>query len=185
MALTDAEWATRKKAVQEYSLYRPYLLYMSFIPVANQKQQVPPTNTFGIESIDYGEQFTLAELYAAGESDTGWCFHNGQLLLTPAPKDTTAIKIVWRQLHAPDEISRTHPTVPTRDSHIVDWLVEAVAAEASATPVELGLSGYTIGGTTVRWAQSGGGGSPNSASRAARFRERAQAALSEPMASWG
>lgn len=182
--LTDAEWELYKAAVQEYSAYRPYLQYEAFVPVVGQQNQVPAEGAFGIESCDYGVRFTLAEVMIGSEGEQGWCLSNGVLYLYPEPADTTPINIVWRIAHQPDELSRTFPTLPAQDQYIVDWLVEAVTAESAATPVELGLTGYTIGGTTVKWSQQGGAGT-SQATRSERLRARALAALQEPMGEWG
>jgi hypothetical protein len=183
--MTDEEWGLWKTAVAEYSMYRPYLQSEAFVPVADSIQQVPAEGAYGIESIDYGEQVTLTEVMTAAEGEQGWCFENGMLHLTPAPADTTPINVVWRILHQGDELTRTFPTVPATDMHIVQWLVEAVIAEAEATPVELGLAGYTIGGTSVKWAQQGGSSGPSVATRSERLRSRAIAALGSPLAEWG
>jgi len=183
--MTDDQWELWKTAIVEYSNYRPLLEYQSFVPVAGQKNQVVPENTVGIESIDYGERFTFAEVMDAQEVEQGWCLANGVLYLTPAPADTTAINVVWRLAHQGDDLTYTFPTVPARDMYIVEWLVDAVTAEAEASPVELGLTGYTIGGTTIRWSQPGGSGTPSVATRAERLRSRAIAALSEPMGQLG
>jgi hypothetical protein len=185
MNLTDAEWELWKTAVTEYSMYRPYLQYEAFVPVPASIEQVPPDGTFGIESIAYGVPFSLAEVMPQPEGEQGWCFYSGVLYLTPAPTDATAINIVWRIAHQPDELTRTFPTIPATDMHVVEWLVAAVTAEAEASPVELGLAGYTIGGTTIKWSQQGGSSGPSVATRAERYRSRALAALGEPMIEWG
>lgn len=183
--LTDEEWALWKTAIAEYSLYRPYLVHETYAPTPDSISQVAPEGTYGVEYTDYGVQFTLDEVMTAAEGDQGWCFINGSLLLAPVPADATPFNIVWRLTHPADELTRTFPTVPVEDMVIVGWLVEAVEAEATSSAVEMGLSGYTIGGTSVKWAQTGGSGGPSVASRSERLRSRAITALGGPMAVWG
>ncbi len=183
--LDDTAWASLKAAVAEYSLYRPLLSYAAFVPVPASITQVPPVGAYGVEYTDYGLAFTLDEVMTAAAGDQGWAFVNGSLYLTPAPATTTPINIVWRLSHQPNELTRAFPTVPAEDMAIVGWLVEAIEAEATNSAVEMGLSGYTIGGTSVKWAQTGGSGGPSTASRSERLRSRAIAALGSPIAEWG
>lgn len=182
----DEEWERRKLAAVEYSLYRPRLVYEEFVPVAGQKLQTPTGGALGVETIDYGEEFTFSEVLtaAADSADQGWCYHNGALYLTPAPADTTAIKVVWRKLHAGDEQTRTFPTIPAEDLRIIHLLAEADQAEEEQAAVESGLSSYTIGGTTVKWGQQGGA-AVSGTTRAQRLRQRAMSLLQGPLAQWG
>lgn len=183
--MTDEEWALWKAAVTEYSMYRPLLEYEAYVPTPDSISQVAPDGAYGLESIEWGTEFPIADVMAQPEGETGWCFSNGVLYLTPAPTDATPISLTWRIVHQPDELTRTFPTLPAEDLYIVQWLVDAATAEASTSAVEMGLSGYTIGGTSVKWAQTGGSGGPSSSSRAERLRNRALTALAGPMAEWG
>ena len=182
----DDEWERLKLAAVEYSLYRPRLVFQDFIPEVGQKMQTPPAGVIGVETIGYGEEFSFSEALVSvdGNDVKGWCYYNGALYLTPAPTDTTAIKIVWRKLHIGDEQTRTFPSVPAEDLRILSLLAEADKAEEEQSAVESGLSSYTIGNTTVKWGQPGGAAVSGS-SYAQRLRHRAMALLQAPLAQWG
>ena len=181
--ITDERWALLVDAALEYSTYRPQLLYQAWEPVAGSIEQNVPAGVLGIESIEYGEEFSLTEIYTA-TTEQGWCYANSKLYLVPAPVDTTPIVVVWRSVHVADELERSFPTIPPDGMLIVQLLADAAEAEEQQAAVDAGLSSYTIGGTTVKWAQSGGGGISRQ-SLATRLRQRALSALSGVAADWG
>lgn len=183
-APTTERWSVLKRAAIEYSSYRPLRTYERFTPVAGSRQQLPPEGTFGVASCSYGDEFTLEEIMTAGESAQGWHFSGSVLYLSPAPTADTVIDIVWERVHLPHEVSRTFPTIPLTEWRFVEQLAAAEEADEQQAAVEAGLSSYTIAGTTVKWAQQGGGG-PSGASRAARLRAQVISALQEPHAEWG
>lgn len=183
-AMEDDRWKLYKEALREYSAYRPLLVGQDWAPTAGSTEQTPPVNVTGIEYINYGEQVSLAEIYSATEGETGWCFTNGKLYLTPAPANTTAIRVVWRKRHVVDEVGRSCPTLPAKDAHLVEQLTDAMVLMGQQDAVDAGLSSYTIGSTTVKWAQQGGGGT-NVLSRGRALYQQVISALSEPYADWG
>ena len=183
--IDDARWERLKVAATEYSGYRPSLVDAQFVPVPNTKLQTPPNGTLGVEYINYGAEFTFAEIITSSDGATqGWCYRNGRLYLTPAPATADPITVIWRMHHQPDELTRTFPTIPALDMLIVQMLADAAEAAEEQAAVDAGLKSYTLGGTTVTWAQEGGG-STSGATRAERLRQRALAALHEPLADWG
>lgn len=183
----DTTWEKQKDAVRFYSLYRPRLVYEAMAPTAGSVEQRVPAGTFGVKRLSYGTEVAYDELMDAVFNVSVielWAYNQEKLYLSPAPATAAPIAVVWKKFHLPDETSRTHPTVPAKDKWIVDLLVASEIADEEQAAVEMGLSGYSIGGTSIRWAQQGGASSTGT-TRAARLRARAIAALEEPLAEWG
>ncbi len=192
-AMSDDRWAAYKAAVQEYSRYRPRLVpdlawdpFDDAVaqPVATDLLPGVPVGTIGIHFLAWGEQVSLEEIFTAAEGEQGWCFANDTLYMVPAPIADELVPVVWRAAHIPDETLQTCATIPARDVWLLELLTDANEAQAAQAAVESGLSSYTIGGTTVHWAQQGGAGSTGT-THAQKLRSEALAALREPMASLG
>lgn len=183
--MDDDRWLNWKAALKEYSNYRPRTVpNAAWTPTAGSIEQTPPAHAVGVAYIDYGESAGLEEIYTAAETDQGWCFENGKLYLTPAPADGTTITVIWRMEHVPDEATRSCSTVPAKDLFIVDLLADALEAIEQQAAVEAGLSSYTIGGTTVKWSQQGGG-TTSTMTLGNRLKEQALAMLREPYTTLG
>lgn len=180
--MTEEEWERLKEAALEYALYRPRLLPATITPVTDQTEYEAPEGAIGVQNVSYGDELTLAEAAAAAEGTTGWHYYQGTLYLVPTPSED--VTLVWRLSHAPDEATQSFPTIPAADMRLVRWLAAAEEADEQQSAVEMGMTSYTIGGTTVKWGQSGGGTS-STASRSVRLREKAISQLQEPLADWG
>ena len=182
----DEEWERRKRAVALYSAYRPRLVPATVQLTPGVATITAPEGAIGVHYVGYGVEVPFEEIIAASTevSDQAWCFLDGTLYLSPAPTSEGTLPVIWKIVHQGDERTREFPTIPVSDRHIVDLLIRAEEAEEQQAAVESGLSAYTVGSTTIKWAQQGGV-SPSGTTRAQRLRQRAMAMLDEPLAMWG
>jgi hypothetical protein len=183
-SMEDDRWAGYKAALREYSAYRPLLVKEAWVPVVAATEQTLPANVIGVEYILYGERASLTEIYSAAEGEQGWCLANGKLYLAPAPADATPITVIWRKRHVPDEVTRSCLTLPEADKYLLEQFADALGLMTQQDAVDAGLSSYTIGNTTVKWAQQGGGVT-NVLSRGRSLYQQVISALAEPYTEWG
>lgn len=183
--MDDERWGAYKEALLEYSAYRPRIVPGTLSLAVGSKLQSIPQGVTSIEFLDYGQQFTLAEVHsaAADSTDQGWAFAQGRLYLTPAPATAGEVAVIYRMLHVADEYTRTAPTLAPSDYYAVEQLTEANLLISQQTAVNLGLASYTLGSTTVKWAQEAGG-SPNTLGAGEKLKARILASLGEPVADW-
>ena len=174
------EWETYRQAGLEYSRMRPRVAFASLTPVANTKLQTPPADCLDIQTCSYGDRGEPGEVYTDAGAATAWAYVPGQLILTPAPTDTTAITLVYLARHLPDEDLQEFPTIPVEHRHFVDDLEQAITLELEADDAARGPMVYSIGQTQVSRAEAVN----TLRARAAQLRDRVRLAVEEPLAIW-
>lgn len=149
--MTADEWERRKKAVKEYSKYRPLLVYQAdWQPTPDVKLQTfPDPNYFGIEQIDYGAQEDYFAVMTSTTADVGWAVQGTSIAMTPAPAADTPIAVQWRSSYEFDDDTQTHPTLPETAIQFVEMLEKALLLDEKIEEVNNGPVKYTIGQKTI------------------------------------
>lgn len=176
----DAEtWDLIKRAVRTYSRFRPYLALIPITQVVGVSAYPAPPLAFAVEGVGVADlpEITHREALFPTEGGSGWAFNGGTFYILPAPTTTDPFPVLWRCYHACDDETQSVPTVPEADWIYIERLVEAEVSEAEELTPE--SSGYTIGGTTVRWTNPNRMGS--GVSRAARIRASVYAELGDTL----
>lgn len=145
--MTPDQWERRKKAVQEYTKFRPLLVFQAdWQPTPDVKvQDFPDPNYFGIETMDYGVQEDYFVVMTTTTADIGWAVQGTSIALTPAPPVDTVIAVQWRSSYVPDELTMTHPTLPPQAIEFVEMLEKAILLDEKIEEVNNGPVKYALG----------------------------------------
>jgi hypothetical protein len=175
------DWDIYKQAGLEYSRMCPRVAFATVTPVADTKVQTPPTDCLDIQACSYGVRAEPSEVYLDDTgATTAWAHLPGQLLLTPAPADTTTFTLVYSARHIANEDTQTFPTIPVEHLHFIDDLEQAITLELEADDAASGPMVYSIGQTQVSRAEA-----VNSLrARSMQLRTRVRQAVETPLALW-
>ena len=145
--MTAEEWAAYKRALAEYSTLRPQRVYQTdWEPTLNTKTQTFPRATvIGVETLGFGARDSVYNVLASETAVQGWAEDNGVFAITPVFTEAAELIVVWKEVHSPDELTQTAPTLPVVDAEIVKKLQEAYLLEAEARSVLEGPIKYTVG----------------------------------------